>query len=270
MGWAVMNQDSDRRPQRLSPELASPELASPEQLRPELVVVYDGLQECPYLDGKVARMPLEYPISPIDGDQLDQLLEMGYRRSGGMLYRTQCPRCQECIPTRVDVSEFRFTKSMKRVLNRSHRDLRVDWGDPKVDRERVQLFNHHRMERGLSRSGHADESDYREFLVSSCVETQELAFFLGDQLIGIAVVDIGQNAMNAVYTHFDPGFSRYSIGTAAVLHQIQWAQQNNRQYLYLGLYVAENSHLNYKSRFRPQQRLIDGIWQDIEPTIDFP
>lgn len=233
------------------------------QAQHQLVVVYDALQECPYLDGKVARMPLEYPKRAISPDDLDRLLSLGYRRTGTMLYRTRCPDCNACIPTRVRADEFRFTKSMKRILNRGKRELEIAWAQPTADPERLRLFNAHRAERQLSRRGPADLSDYHEFLVASCVETAELTFRRDGELIGIAIVDLGHRSINAVYTHFDPDHARYSIGTLAVLQQILWARQTARDFVYLGLFVAENDHLNYKKRFRPQERLIQGEWRQV-------
>ncbi|HBJ33240.1 MAG TPA: arginyltransferase, partial [Planctomycetaceae bacterium] len=70
-----------------------------------------------------------------------------------------------------------------------------------------------------------------------------------------------------VYTHFDPDYSKYSLGTYAILRQIAWAQQTRRQYVYLGMYVQENSHLNYKSRFIVQQRLIRGEWVTFDSDV---
>lgn len=235
-----------------------------ESINPRLVVVYDALQECPYLDGKVARMPLEYPREKLMPSDLDRLLELGYRRTGSLLYRTHCPDCQQCLPTRVDTGTFEITRSMKRILNRGERELKMTWGRALVDPERLRLFNEHRAERELSQNGPADLADYHEFLVATCVETAELTFHIDGKLIGIAIVDLGDNSLNAVYTHFDPDYGRYSIGTLAVLKQIQLARQTGRKYVYLGLYVADNSHLNYKRRFRPQQRLIGGNWCEPE------
>jgi len=229
---------------------------------PQMVVVYDALQACPYLPDRVARMPLEYPKQRLTAEDLDRLLENGYRRSGAMFYRTDCPGCQACIATRVDVHRFEWTKSFKRIFNRGRRELQITWGRPKVDTERLRVFNQHRSLRGLSSSGPATLTDYHEFLVASCVDTREIAFRCDGHLIGVAIVDRGAESVNAVYTHFDPGFGRYSIGTLAVLKQIEWALESARRYVYLGLYVAENRHLNYKARFLPQQRLVCGSWQD--------
>lgn len=243
----------------------------------ELVVVQDHLQACPYLDDEVARMPLELPISrcgPGHSRQsnagvsnpaaTDWLLASGYRRSGSFVYRTACPNCCQCQPTRLDPKRFRWGSSFRRTSNRADRELRFEWRDAIVDARRVELFNLHRRIRDLSQHDEdVTAESYHSFLVDSCCDTMELSIYHDSVLIGISIVDVGADSLSAVYTHFDPGYSRFSIGTVAILKQIQWAIQRNYRWLYLGMYVRSNSHLNYKSRFGPQQRFIRGTWIDI-------
>ncbi|EMI19415.1 Arginine-tRNA-protein transferase, predicted, prokaryotic [Rhodopirellula maiorica SM1] len=232
-----------------------------------LVVVQDQLQPCPYLDEAVARMPLRLPIGNVTPEITDQMLVMGFRRSGDFVYRTQCPACQECRPTRIDVSTFRLTKSFKRVLRRGDQDLSCQWNPPSVDSLRVEIFNQHRQVRNLGLSDEpVDEDAYRSFLADSCCQTRELSIWKDGELIAVSIVDLGRESTSAVYTHFRPEHGRYSLGTYAVLKQIEWAAATGRRYVYLGMYVAENDHLNYKSRFKPQQRLIDGKWIDFDKT----
>lgn len=226
-----------------------------------LVVVQDGIQPCPYLENTDARMPLRLPVGKVTPEVTDQLLALGYRRSGDFVYRAQCPSCNECKPTRVEVSRFVLTSSMKRVLKRGDRDLDCHWSTPVVDDKRIWLFNEHRKQRSLGLdSGLVDADGYRSFLYDTCCDTRELAISLNDEIVAIAIVDAGKTSLSAVYTHFDPDASWYSLGTYAILKQIQWAQETGRSYVYLGMYVAENSHLNYKARFLPQERLSDEIW----------
>ncbi len=230
-----------------------------------LVVLQDQLQECPYLSNQVARMPLQLATRPLDHRATDELLACGYRRTGIFVYRTQCPQCQACEPTRIDLARFQFSSSMRRVLRRADQSLHYEWGPPQVDPRRVELFNQHRHERGLDRGDRqVNLSDYQSFLTDSCFETMELAVYEQQKLIAVAIVDVGETSMSAVYTLFDPAASRYSLGTYAILKQIQWGWERAKQYLYLGLYVAENEHLNYKARFMPQQRYISGRWCDLE------
>jgi arginine-tRNA-protein transferase len=227
-----------------------------------LAVVQDHLQQCPYIDDVTARMPLQLPIGAVTPEVTDRLLELGYRRSGDFVYRTQCPSCNECKPTRVEVDRFKLTTSMKRVRKRGDRELRCEWGTPKVDAHRVWMFNQHRSVRGLGMSSEIDADSYRSFLFDTCCDTVELSIFRGEELISVSIVDAGRNSTSAVYTHFDPAASKYSLGTYAILKQIEWARDSGRKFVYLGMYVSSNSHLNYKSRFAPQQRLIAGEWVD--------
>ena len=228
-----------------------------------LVVVQDQLQDCPYLDA-TARMPLRLPVGSVTPEITDQLLESGYRRSGDFVYRTQCPSCNECKPTRVPVERFRMTSSLRRIFKRGNRELTFQWNQPIVDRRRIQMFNDHRRCRELGSGEEIDADSYRAFLTDSCCETRELGIYQGDRLLAISIVDVGRRSTSAVYTHFDPDAGRFSLGTLAILKQLEWARKTGRQYVYLGMYVAANRHLNYKARFTPQQRLCGGQWVDFD------
>lgn len=210
-------------------------------------------------------MPLRLPVGAVTPEVTDQWLALGYRRSGDFVYRAECPGCRECQPTRIDLNRFKMTASMRRVFNRGERDLVCHWGPPQVDTRRIELFNQHRSERGLSQNDEPiSAASYQSFLADTCCETAELSIHLDGELVAIAIVDCGVVSTSAVYTHFDPSAARYSLGTYAILKQIQWARQTDRLYVYLGMYVAQNKHLNYKARFKPQQRLESEHWIDHE------
>lgn len=154
---------------------------------------------------------------------------------------------------------------MRRIVNRAARELTCRWGKPRVDSKRIELFNLHRETRGLGQGSHPiDAESYRSFLTDTCCDTMELGVFRDQRLVAASIVDVGQTSTSAVYTFFDPGEERYCLGTLAILRQVAWAQKTGRRFVYLGMYVAANSHLNYKSRFTPQQRLIDGEWIEFD------
>jgi len=162
----------------------------------------------------------------------------------------------------VDVSTFELRGSFRRVLHRGDRELRMGVCSPVLDEHRVRLFNQHRTQRGLGQEGQEYQpSDYENFLVDTCCpQTIELSFWRQDELVGLSIIDCGKLALSAVYTFFDPKYSRLSIGTYSILKQFEFAQKSERRFVYLGLYVKQNEHLNYKARFAPQERFIDGRW----------
>ncbi|MEO1614522.1 MAG: arginyltransferase [Planctomycetota bacterium] len=225
----------------------------------QLITFADGLQACPYLPSQVARMPLMVSRHAISPSDLDQLLSCGYRRSGNYFYRTRCPACQECVPVRVRAGDFPVRPSFRRILNRADRELEILYGEPMAGPERLELFNHHRHERSLGEHS-ATVEDLESFLVESCVESIEVQFRFEGSLAAVAIADLGQSSVNAVYTYFHTDFKRFSPGTLAVLEFIRLAKQTKRTFVYLGLFVAECRHLNYKSRFWPQERRLGEQW----------
>lgn len=217
---------------------------------------------CSYLDGRTANLPLNLPARLLTLDEFDVVLANGMRRSGVFLYHTACHQCSACEPTRVDIHEFVFRDSFQRVLKRGDRSLQVQLDRPSIDEKRLSLFNLHRTQRGLGESEYEYQfSEYDSFLVDTCCgETVELSYWSDGELIAVSIVDCGRNSLSAVYTYFDPAYSKLSIGTFSILKQIQFALESDRKYVYLGMYVAENRHLNYKARFLPQERFVNGCW----------
>jgi arginine-tRNA-protein transferase len=229
------------------------------------IIIIDETEPCPYLAGKIARMPLRMPIARVAGDQADTRLELGHRRTGEFIYETQCPGCRACEPIRIRVEDFSFSRNHRRVLNRGDRKLSVRRTRLIADETRLDLFNRHRRERGLARGDDdIDLDEYNWGFVRSCFESFEFSYWLDDQLAGVAICDLGNSSLSAVYTFYDPQFSHLSLGTYSLLNQIRHCQKNQLTYLYLGYFVQGSPHMNYKARFVPNERLIDGQWQKFE------
>ena len=130
-----------------------------------------------------------------------------------------------------------------------------------ADDQRVALFNKHRKLRGLAkRDADIDVEEYIWGFVRSCFESFEITYWQDDRLVCLAVCDRGNNSMSAVYTFFDPDMKSAGLGTYSILKQIEYCDRNNLRHLYLGYYVAKSPHMQYKSRFVPNERLIDGKW----------
>lgn len=229
-------------------------------------VVLPNVHACAYLRDRTANLPLVLCKHRLSGKTMDEVFASGMRRAGVFLYFAACEGCCACEPTRVKVDQFIWTRSWNRILSRGDRMIQCELGPTVCDEEHLMLFNRHRSERNLGEDGSEyGLDDYESFLVESCCEqTKELRFYLNGQLVAVSVIDFGDRSVSAVYTYFDPDYSKLSIGTYSILKQIELCLKTNRKYLYLGMYVAENPHLSYKARFGPQQRWVHGSWIDID------
>lgn len=228
-------------------------------------LVYDGLQKCPYLPGRVARLPLYRQHRRLTLDETDGRFSSSERRVGGALYRTACPTCRACQGLRIVVDEFTPSRSQRRVAARWAERGRVEIGAPTVDAEKIALYNRHKQERDLAEPD--DEAmtplGYESWLVQSCFLTIEMRYYLDDRLAGVGIVDLGRTAASSVYFYFDPTpeIGRLSPGVFSALQEIELCRRTGREHLYLGLYVADSRHLAYKADYRPHERNFDGDWR---------
>ena len=236
-------------------------MSKPYTPHPNERVVYDGIDACPYLEGEQQRTPLRYQFLDLTPASLDFSLSGGDRRVGRMVYRTDCPTCTACEPIRVPTQEFKASKSQRRILKKNE-DVRVLMAPASFSPEKLKLFNRHKLERGLSSTERAyTRTGYERWLIESCVDTREFRYMLGDKLIGVSILDFGEKDVSSVYFYFDPDYDDRSLGTFSALFEIQWMRSLGLRHYYLGLYVGECSHLNYKSRYYPHHRLISGEWR---------
>lgn len=226
------------------------------------LLAYNQESPCPYLPGRVARMPLRMPTRWLTAAEFDQRLAAGDRRSGPMLYRPQCAACQACEPIRLVAADYRPNATQRRLLRRGDELLTIQIQPAIVDEERIELFNLHRELRSLTAGeSHLDEEGYESFLTLSCCDTREIAYYLDDTLVACAIIDIAAISISAVYTFYDPRVKVVSLGTYSVLKQFELCLSLRKTYLYLGYYIAESQHMRYKGNFLPHERLISGTWQ---------
>ncbi len=216
---------------------------------------------CSYLNGRESRSVFIDPAAELDRQTSTYLAERGFRRSGDFVYRPNCEACESCISTRIPVQDFRPGKTHRRVLKRNS-DLELTLASPAVSDESYRLFADYINLR------HADGDMFppsvemfESFLVQTNTDTRFLEFRRGDRLVAVAVCDRMENAYSAVYSYFDPGLPERSLGTYCILRQVELAREQSLDYLYLGYWVKGCKKMDYKSRYRPLEMLINEQWR---------
>src|SRR5271165_1409861 len=95
-------------------------------------------RECAYLPLEQARLDIRVMLD-VTPDELDALLERGWRRFGPIYFRPACAACTECVSLRVLVDRFAPTKSQRRAA-RACSVLRRVVGPPLIDDARLDLY----------------------------------------------------------------------------------------------------------------------------------
>ena len=219
---------------------------------------------CSYLKDREAVTVFIDPDAPMDRRLYSRLSENGFRRSGPHVYKPHCNGCDACIPARVPVARFRPNRTQRKLLRRNH-DLRMELL-PTIDHADVYAL----YERYICLR-HADGDmyppsyeQYTAFLKDAWGATRYCGFYAGHDLVAVAVVDVLEQGLSAVYTFYDPDRAERSLGTWVILRQIDLALALGLDYLFLGYWIAESPKMAYKSAFRPLEILGQSGWRIAE------
>lgn len=215
---------------------------------------------CSYKDSEQAATVFVDPDLVIDKALNSKLSDLGYRRSGAHLYRPDCDFCQACISCRVPVAEFQFNRSQRRILRRNE-SLRMVEKSDLTDEFAYGLYQRYINQRHLDGDMFpASLEQYEAFIKTKMVDTRFFLFYEQDELLAVSVVDFLEQGLSAVYTFFDPDQSQRSLGNFAILWQITKCQELGLPYLFLGYWIKGCGKMEYKSKFRPLEMLINGRW----------
>ncbi len=236
---------------------------------------------CNYLDGPMAQFLVAVPgdtgeglvdIAPMDISSYSALVEMGFRRSGHHVYAPRCPECDACRAVRIPVERFSPDRGQRRCL-KGNADLELRIREAEFDEEHFELYRRYQASRHSDDVMDNDDPErYRAFLVDGLGHCDFIEFRegKGGRLLAVAVTDVLDFGLSAVYTFFDPEERRRGLGSFAILSQVEECHRRGLPHLYLGYWIEQCPKMSYKQRFKPLEQLREGVWRDLGEEDDDP
>ena len=226
-------------------------------------------RDCSYFDEKLSDIRYRY-LSSCSTPLYQELLDRGWRRFGRMHFVPECKSCDKCVSMRIDVANYKFSKSEKRVMSKN-KDTKLYIRQPSITMEHLNLYDkYHRFMNDKKDWPYSpiEVDDYIKSYVDGKEEySKEFLYVRDDKLIGVALVDILPEAVSAIYCYYDHAYSDLSIGKFSILAQIKIAKELNIPYIYLGYWIKEHFSMGYKEAYAPfeilQNRanpIEDPIW----------
>jgi len=216
---------------------------------------------CAYLPAESASLEVRVMLD-VSADELDALLERGWRRFGPIYFRPACRACGECVSLRVPVERFVASRGQRRAA-RACAKLRRVVQRPFVDPARLELYARWHGGREEARGWEPNPQSSERYAMEFAFphpSAREAAFFdddAGGRLVGVGLFDETPRALSAAFFYYDPDYARLSLGTANILGLLADAAASQRPHVYLGFRVAGCASLRYKAAFRPHELLTE-------------
>ena len=224
-------------------------------------------QPCPYLPGRLERKVFAHlPLS--EGAAVNDALTLGgFRRSQNIAYRPACPGCDACVSARIPVDFHNASRSERRILDRNA-DLTAVRLAPEATTEQFELLRRYLDAR------HADGGmagmtwpDYVAMVEDTAVRThineyrRDAGATQPGELMACVLVDSLADGFSLVYSFFDPGIARRSLGSFIILDHVARARAMGLAFVYLGYWVRGSEKMAYKARFEPLEILRPEGWR---------
>ena len=209
--------------------------------------------KCSYLDNKTQTTHYKV-IDDCSIGHCQDLIERGYRRFGKMYFRPICSTCQECQSIKIDIENFKFSSSQKRVLKKaSHIESFIQ--KPSLTKEHLELFKKYHLymsdKKGWEYYETTAQSYYNSFVNGHNDFGYEVLYYDGNKLIGVDLIDILEDGISSIYFYYDTDYMKYSLGKLSLYNQISFAKKSKKKWIYLGYYVEDCPSLSYKSHYKP-------------------
>ncbi|MFA5461014.1 MAG: arginyltransferase, partial [Sulfurimonas sp.] len=177
---------------------------------------------CSYLDNKNQTTHYKV-IDDCSTSFCQELVERGYRRFGKMYFRPICGDCNECQSIKIDVENFNFSSSQKRVLKKAS-NIKSYIQRPSLTKTHLELFEKYHLymrdKKGWNHSPSSAQTYYSSFVDGHHDFGYEVLYYYEDKLIGVDLIDVLDDGVSSIYFYYDPEYSRYSLGRLSLYNQI--------------------------------------------------
>ena len=228
-------------------------------------------RECSYFDEEISDIRYRY-LSKCSQTDYQNMLEHGWRRFGQMHFVPECKNCTKCISIRIDVKNYQFSKSDKRVLAKN-KETALYIQPPSLSIEHLHLYDKYHQNMNEKKDwpyNPITPSEYqRSYVDGNLSFAQEFLYVRDNKLIGVALTDILPQAISSIYCYYDHDYEKYSLGKFSILAQIKVAKELNIPYIYLGYWIKNHFSMGYKENFMPFEVLKNrasldemSLWQE--------
>ncbi len=211
----------------------------------------------------------------IRGLYLDAYLSEGWFRNSSGMHQSKVLCIDNCVSSIINIrlvlSEFKPSKSIRKVAKRAHENFQVVVRPFEYTEEKEMLY----QEQTSKFKGYIMESlaEYLNINYEKVFDTYEVCVYDGEILIAFSLFDIGVNSTAGIFAAIKSEYSNYSLGHYTMYKEVEWSILNHKQFYYPGYVLSNNPAFDYKTRFKPIQYLQhtgEWVYEKLSSEDDLP
>lgn len=223
------------------------------QLVEENIEFLEEKRDCSYFDNEISDIRYRYMHS-CSSEEYQKMLERGWRRFGKMHFVPECENCTKCISMRIDVKNYKFSRSEKRVLAKN-KNTKLYIQAPSLTLDHLKLYDkyHEKMshKKGWKHTPIEPIEYSRSYCEGKSSYAKEFLYMIDDKLVAVALTDVLPKTLSSIYCFYDHDYEDLSLGKYSILAQIKVAKELNIDYIYLGYWIKDHASMGYKLSYAP-------------------
>lgn len=239
----------------------------------EVIEFVENDKQCSYYEAERSDIRYKFMQDCSEKDY-QNMLEHGWRRFGKMHFVPECGNCTKCISMRIDVKNYKFSKSEKRVITKNS-NTKVYIQSPSLSIEHLALYDKYhekmKMKKNWTYSAIEPLEYQRSYVQGKSTYAKEILYCIDDKLVGVALCDFLEKSISSIYCFYDHDYEHLSLGKYSILAQIKIAKQMKIPYIYLGYWIKNHLSMGYKVSYSPFEILKnrssleeESIWEKYE------
>jgi arginine-tRNA-protein transferase len=184
---------------------------------------------------------------------LDEHLLHGWRTTGQAVYncnflRTDLGEMISVLPLRLELKDFSFSRSLRKLLRKNLRQFRVVYGPAALPDAEIRRVNEAYLTENPGKSLENIEyhviGNYRQRVLNTWV----CKVYKGSELVAFSYFDLGASAAYGKAGIYDPAYANASLGLFTMALEVEFCLRRNLLYYFPG-YVSDDQPLfDYKHR----------------------
>lgn len=158
------------------------------------------------------------------------------------------------LPNTFAIDKFELYKKYQMKVHGDKEDAVDEYSfynflccDPFRAEDKEDVFDWRQLNREWTSGDFGEELRKLQGPVHEC-------YFVDDQLIAIAVLDILPTTVSSVYFIWDPDYAHLGLGTVSAIRELVMAKILRKDHYYMGFYIADCDKMVYKAKFGGQIR----------------